>query len=53
MENKEEAAVHALEWYFYVPHEWIQLTVSNAWVTLEGEFDAPYEKMAAEEAIQR
>lgn len=46
-----QAAVHALEWYAFVPHERIQLTVSNAWVTLEGEVDAPYEKMAAEEAI--
>lgn len=47
-----QAAVHALEWYAFVPHERIQLTVSNAWVTLEGEVDAPYEKMAAEEAIR-
>jgi osmotically-inducible protein OsmY len=46
-----QAAVHALEWYAFVPHERIQLTVSNAWVTLEGEVDAPYETMAAEEAI--
>ena len=47
-----QAAVHALEWYVFVPHERIQLTVSNAWVTLEGEVDAPYERMAAEEAIR-
>jgi osmotically-inducible protein OsmY len=42
-----------LEWDALVPNELIQSTVSNGWVTLEGEVDYWRERGDAEEAIRR
>jgi osmotically-inducible protein OsmY/prolyl-tRNA editing enzyme YbaK/EbsC (Cys-tRNA(Pro) deacylase) len=46
------AALNALEWDIWVPHRRIAVTVSNGWVTLEGEVDTPYQKLAAERVIR-
>jgi osmotically-inducible protein OsmY len=46
------SAVSALEWNISVPKHSIRSTVSNAWVTLEGEVEWYYQKRAAEEAIR-
>jgi osmotically-inducible protein OsmY len=45
------AAVDALEWNASVPKDRIQASVSNGWVTLEGEVDWYYQKRAAEDAV--
>ena len=42
----------ALEWDALVPHERIQSTVSNGWVTLEGTVDTWAEREDAERAVQ-
>lgn len=46
------SAVNALEWNVAVPKDTIKLSVSNAWVTLEGEVEWYYQKRAAEEAVR-
>ena len=43
----------ALEWDALVPNELIQSTVSDGWVTLEGEVDYGRERTDAERAIRR
>ena len=43
----------ALEWDALVPNELIQSTVSNGWVTLEGEVDFWRERVDAEHAIRQ
>lgn len=45
------AAVNALEWNVSIPKNRIQATVSDGWVTLEGDVDWYYEKRAAEDAV--
>ena len=47
------AVRNALEWDALVPNELIQSTVSNGWVTLEGEVDYWRERNDAEQAIRR
>ena len=47
------AVRNALEWDALVPNELIQSTVSNGWVTLEGEVDYGRERTDAEKAIRR
>lgn len=47
------AVRHALEWDALVPNELIQSSVSDGWVTLEGEVDYWRERGDAEEAIRR
>lgn len=47
------AVRNALEWDALVPNELIQSTVSDGWVTLEGEVDYWRERGDAEEAIRR
>jgi osmotically-inducible protein OsmY len=47
------AAVHALEWDASVPAEKIKVTVSNGWVTLEGEVESQHQKEDAERAVRR
>jgi osmotically-inducible protein OsmY/prolyl-tRNA editing enzyme YbaK/EbsC (Cys-tRNA(Pro) deacylase) len=46
------AALNALEWDIWVPHRNITVTVSNGWITLEGEVDTPHQKLAAERVIR-
>lgn len=47
------AVRNALEWDALVPNELIQSTVSDGWVTLEGEVDFGRERTDAERAIRR
>jgi osmotically-inducible protein OsmY len=47
------AVRNALEWDALVPNEFIQSTVSNGWVTLEGDVDYWREREDAERAILR
>lgn len=42
-----------LEWHPRIPHERIQTTVSNGWVTLEGELDRWAQRSEAERAVSR
>jgi osmotically-inducible protein OsmY len=45
-------AVTALETHFNVPDDRIKVTVKNGWVTLEGDVDWQYQKIAAESAVK-
>lgn len=47
------AVRNALEWDAMVPNELIQSTVSDGWVTLEGQVDYGRERTDAERAIRR
>ena len=47
------AVRHALQWDALVPDEHIQSTVSNGWVTLEGEVDLWRERQDAETSVLR
>jgi osmotically-inducible protein OsmY len=47
-----QAVRHALEWDVQVPDQRITSTVSNGWVTLEGEVDDGPERYNAERAIR-
>ena len=47
------AVRNALEWDALVPNELIQSTVSDGWVTLEGQVDYGRERTDAERAIRR
>lgn len=47
------AAREALQWDIEVPSDRVKITVSNGWVTLEGEVDYGFQRMAAERAISR
>jgi osmotically-inducible protein OsmY len=47
-----QAVRRALEWDALVPHERIQSTVSNGWVTLEGTVDTWTQREDAERAVQ-
>lgn len=46
------AAVHALEWDGKVPHDRVQVVVSDGWITLEGTTEHRFERDAAERAIR-
>lgn len=46
------AARAALEWDVLVPADRIKVTVSNGWVTLEGEVDYAFQKEEAERAVR-
>jgi len=48
-----QAVRHVLQWDALVPDERIQSTVSDGWVTLEGEVDLWRERQDAERAILR
>jgi osmotically-inducible protein OsmY len=48
-----QAVRHALEWDVHVPHERIETTVAQGYVTLAGTVDAHHEKEAAERAVRR
>lgn len=47
------AVRHVLEWDAFVPDERIKLTVSDGWVTLEGDVDLWREREDAEKAVLR
>ena len=47
------AAVDALKWNVLVPDDRIRVTVSNGWLTLEGEVDWYYQMEEAERAVRK
>ena len=47
-----QAAVRALEWDAFIPADRVKVTVSNGWITLEGEVEWQYQKDAAEYAVR-
>ena len=47
-----EACVNAIKANISVPHDKIKVTVSKGWVTLEGEAEWQYQKIAAEHAVR-
>jgi osmotically-inducible protein OsmY len=47
------AAVAALTWDADIPTQSVRVTVSHGWVTLTGQVETPFERDAAERAIQR
>jgi osmotically-inducible protein OsmY len=47
------AVVRALEWNAFLPVDKIDVTVSNAWVTLRGEVEWQYQKQEAEREARR
>ena len=46
------AAVATLKWKTLVPDERIKITVSEGWVTLDGDVDWQYQKESAQEAVR-
>jgi osmotically-inducible protein OsmY len=46
------AAVRALEWNALVPADRIKVTVSNGWITLDGEVDWEYQRDTAERSVR-
>jgi osmotically-inducible protein OsmY len=46
------SAVSALKWNSEVPSEQIKVKVENGWLTLTGDVDWQFQKMAAEEAVR-
>ena len=47
------AALHALEWDAAIPLDQVKVTVSQGWVTLEGEVEWQYQRRDAEWAVRR
>jgi len=46
------AAIDALKWRVCVPEKRVAVSVSNGWVTLQGDVDWYHQKEAAQEAVQ-
>ncbi len=46
------AAREALQWNVLVPSDQVKVTVSNGWITLEGEVEYTYQKTEAERAVR-
>jgi osmotically-inducible protein OsmY len=46
------AALNALEWNHWVPRARIKIKVEQRWLTLVGEVDRSYQKLAAESAVE-
>jgi osmotically-inducible protein OsmY len=46
------AATRALQWEALVPDDRVKATVSNGWVTLEGDVEWEYQKRAAERVVR-
>jgi osmotically-inducible protein OsmY len=51
-EDIARAAAEALAWHVNVPHEQIDVTVSDGWITLKGEVPWQYQRQAAEDAVR-
>ena len=47
------AALHALEWDAFIPTDKVKVTVSNGWVTLDGEVEWLFERDDAERVVRR
>jgi osmotically-inducible protein OsmY len=52
-EDLARAAVNALAWDVSVPEDRVKITVENGWITLTGQVDRQYQKLAAENAVHR
>lgn len=50
-EEIAKAAIHALSWNTPVPADRIRVRVENGWITLEGDVDWRYQKIAAYNAV--
>jgi osmotically-inducible protein OsmY len=50
-EDIAQAAVSALAWNTLVPRDRIKLEVGSGWITLEGDVDWHYQKVAAHDAV--
>ena len=48
-----EAVLRALKWDAFIPEDKVTVTVSNGWVTLEGEVEWDYQRQDAEWAVRR
>jgi osmotically-inducible protein OsmY len=46
------AATRALKWDAQIPDDRVKVTVSNGWLTLEGEVEWEYQKRAADRAVR-
>jgi osmotically-inducible protein OsmY len=46
------AAANAIEWTSALPPESVQVTVRDGWITLTGAVPWPYQKIAAEHAVE-
>lgn len=46
------AALNALEWDVWVPHDRVTVTVSNGWVILNGTLDTQHQRQAAERVVR-
>jgi osmotically-inducible protein OsmY len=51
-ESIAEQAVRALKWNIFVPSRDIKVTVSNRWVTLDGEVRWQFQREAAEDSVR-
>ena len=47
-----ESALSAMAWNIAVPHDQAKVKVENSWVTLTGQMDWYYQKMAAENTVR-
>jgi osmotically-inducible protein OsmY len=47
------AALKALQWHVQVPHEGIRMRVANGHVTLDGDVQWRYQRLAAERAVRK
>jgi len=45
------SAVNALTWHTWIPHDRIETTVRDGWVTLKGSVDWQYQRVSAQEAV--
>ena len=45
------AALNALKWKYFIPHDRIKAVVEKGWVTLDGEVEWQYQKNSAEETV--
>ena len=46
------AAVNAIQWHVFVPHDRVEVSISEGWITLRGTVDWQYQKTAAEDAVR-
>ena len=47
-----QRALSALEWHVAVPHKRVRITVSDGWLTLEGNVEWMFQRRAAEDAVR-
>lgn len=47
-----KAALSALEWHVWIPHNNIKLVVDDGWITLSGELEWDYQRRAVESSVR-